>query len=125
MCFMLMEIILLFVGEPPSPTPSPVNVCSNIVCGNNAHCSNGICGCVKDYVGNPQIGCRPECVLNSECARNKACIRSKCVDPCPSSCGQLAICNVINHLPICNCPEGYTGNAFVACAVVESMLLYN
>lgn len=26
-----------------------------------------------------------------------------------------AKCHVINHSPICNCPSGFTGNAFAHC----------
>lgn len=90
-------------------------------CGFNAKCSNGICSCLPEYQGDPYYGCRPECVLNSECPRDKACIRSKCVDPCPGICGQGGLCDVINHIPMCSCPPGQTGNAFIACRIIESM----
>lgn len=102
--------------EPKDPCiPSP--------CGYNAQCSQGICSCLPEYQGDPYSGCRPECVLNSECPRDRACVRSKCVDPCPGTCGQGAICDVINHIPMCTCPPGQTGNAFIACRIIESMSL--
>jgi hypothetical protein len=44
-----------------------------------------------------------------------ACIREKCRDPCPGSCGSGALCSVINHTPICTCPDSYTGNPFEYC----------
>lgn len=59
--------------------------------------------------------CRPECVLNNECPQNKACIRNKCMDPCPGTCGQNALCEVYNHIPMCRCPQGMSGNAFTQC----------
>ncbi|ENN73328.1 hypothetical protein YQE_10090, partial [Dendroctonus ponderosae] len=75
----------------------------------------GSCSCVADYIGNPYEGCRPECSLNSDCPSNKACINNKCADPCPGTCGVNADCQVINHIPSCNCPLGYTGEPFTAC----------
>jgi hypothetical protein len=66
------------------------------------------------YVGSPP-NCRPECTINSECPSNLACIREKCRDPCPGSCGAGARCSVINHTPICSCPDGYTGDPFSYC----------
>lgn len=44
-------------------------------------------------------------------------MRQKCRDPCPGSCGADAICNVINHTPICTCPERYTGDPFSYCTL--------
>lgn len=51
---------------------------------------------------------------------NRACIRNKCKDPCPGTCGLEAICTVSNHIPICSCPEGYSGDAFRQCYFVQS-----
>lgn len=42
----------------------------------------------------------------------------KCRDPCPGSCGTNAICQVVNHLPICSCITGYSGNPFTFCHFV-------
>jgi len=55
--------------------------------------------------------------MHSECPSNEACIREKCQDPCPGSCGWGAQCNVINHTPMCTCPEGYEGNPFTKCDI--------
>lgn len=98
----------------------PKDACVPSPCGYNAVCSNGICSCLREYQGDAYSGCRPECVMNSECSKDKACIRSKCVDPCPGICGREAICDVNNHIPMCNCPAGQTGNAFIACHIIES-----
>lgn len=100
--------------NPERPTP-----CVPSPCGANAICKElngaGSCSCLPEYFGNPYEGCRPECIINSDCSSNKACIRNKCQDPCPGTCGQNANCQVINHLPSCNCIPGYTGDPFRYC----------
>ncbi|EAT34892.1 AAEL012905-PA [Aedes aegypti] len=101
--------------EPPPREPERDDPCNPSPCGSNAQCNNGICTCLPEYQGDPYQGCRPECVLNTDCPRDKACIRSKCVDPCPGTCGQNAVCEVLSHIPICSCPNGMAGNAFVQC----------
>lgn len=119
-----------FIGDPFSvcslqqasiqerPTP-----CEPSPCGANAVCKQqnlaGSCTCLPEYLGNPYEGCRPECTINTDCAPNKACIRNKCQDPCPGACGSLASCNVVNHLPSCSCPLGYTGDPYSRCDVQQ------
>lgn len=109
--------------------PKPVEFddpCNPSPCGANAHCSNGICTCVSLYQGDPYVGCRPECVINSECLPSKACINQKCVDPCSlETCGRNAICQVFSHVPMCSCPESMTGNALVSCRPMDRMLFSN
>lgn len=104
------------IEERPVERPTP---CVPSPCGVNAQCREhneaGSCSCLPDYVGNPYEGCRPECSLNSDCPSNQACINNKCKDPCPGTCGQNAECQVINHLPSCNCIVGYTGDPFRFC----------
>lgn len=111
--------MLDFADEPvTSEQPTP---CIPTPCGSNAVCRElngaGSCSCLTDYIGNPYEGCRPECVINSDCTSDRACIRSKCQNPCPGTCGQNAICQVINHLPSCSCQPGYTGDPFRYCNV--------
>lgn len=93
--------------------------CNPSPCGSNAICrqQNGIgaCECSPEYFGNPYEGCRPECILNSDCPSNRACVRNKCQDPCPGTCGQNADCQVVNHLPVCNCRNGFTGDSYTRC----------
>lgn len=96
------------------------DTCDTIRCGSNTECreQNGIlaCVCKRDYYGNPLIGCRPECIINPDCPNDKACAHSKCVNPCIGACGVEAMCQVVNHVPVCYCPEGHTGNALVSCS---------
>lgn len=108
--------------DTPIERPTP---CIPSPCGSNAICreSNGAgsCSCVDNYIGNPYEGCRPECTVNSDCTSDRACIRSKCQNPCPGTCGTNAICQVINHLPVCLCQSGYSGNPFTYCSrIIES-----
>jgi hypothetical protein len=102
------------ISQPCSPSP----------CGSNALCREqngaGACSCLEGYFGNPYEGCRPECVLNSDCPSHLACISNKCQDPCPGTCGQNAMCQVVNHLPSCTCLSGYTGDPFSICRFKEN-----
>lgn len=102
------------IQERPTPCePSP--------CGSNAVCKEqnlaGSCSCLPNYIGNPYEGCRPECTVNTDCISDKACIRNKCVDPCPGTCGYLAKCSVVNHLPTCTCIYGYSGDPYRRCEI--------
>lgn len=75
-----------------------------------------ICECYPGYYGSPSgSGCWPECVTSADCARNKACVNNRCVDPCPGACGYQAQCQVINHSPVCSCPEPLVGDPFTEC----------
>lgn len=70
------------------------------------------------YDGNPydtDRGCRRECETNAECSDKLACVQYKCVNPCIGICGEYAICQVDNHVPICTCPAGYSGDPFFQC----------
>lgn len=111
--------MVVFLEPPPSEIVSP---CVPSPCGANAICKEhqraGSCVCLQDYIGNPYLGCRPECTLNSDCPANKACIGNKCKDPCPGVCGQNADCQVINHLPSCVCRANFKGDPFVFCSPI-------
>lgn len=110
------------------PLPMPIDLCNPSPCGSNAICKElngaGSCTCISNYIGNPYEGCRPECLLNSDCSANQACMNSKCQDPCPGICGRNAECHVINHLPVCECYPGHTGNAFVLCSLMLPGIFY-
>lgn len=117
-----------FNGDPftyctvqQSPVFDQLTPCNPTPCGSNAVCREqngaGSCQCLSDYIGNPYDGCRPECVLNSDCPSNRACVQSKCKDPCPGRCGQNAECQVIAHLPTCNCHSGFNGDPYSICFI--------
>lgn len=103
--------------------PEKTSPCEPSPCGPNAVCkeynSAGSCSCLPDYIGNPYEGCRPECTVNTDCVPSKSCIRNKCQDPCPGTCGPIAICTVVNHLPTCTCPVGYSGDPYQRCDVLK------
>lgn len=100
------------VQPPPKVDEDP---CNPSPCGQNAVCDNGVCSCLPLYQGDPYVGCRPECTMNTDCSPTRACINLKCVDPCPGTCGESALCDVVNHLPICRCPPEYEGDPFISC----------
>jgi hypothetical protein len=112
------KLIIHFYSADPVPQEY-LNPCVPSPCGTNAICKEqngaGSCTCLPEYYGNPYEGCRPECVLNTDCASNKACSNYKCKNPCPGTCGQNAECQVVNHLPMCSCYQGYTGDPFRFC----------
>ena len=100
--------------------PQVIDPCNPSPCGPNAICTssngNALCECPPGYFGNPSTsGCRPECVISADCPRDKACVNSKCINPCPGVCGYEAICQVINHSPVCSCPPPLVGDPFTQC----------
>lgn len=100
------------IRKPCEPSP----------CGFGAICreNNGVgsCTCPPDYLGDPYEECRPECTQNSDCLTRMACVALKCKDPCPGTCGVNAQCQSVNHLPMCTCILGYTGNPFIYCSLI-------
>lgn len=121
----LIYISVLFTAQPtlaPPVTERP-DPCREGTCGPNANCrvqgTRGICTCIEGYFGNPYVQCRPECVINSQCPQYLACNNQRCVDPCPGTCGIDAICEVVNHNPLCSCPRSMTGDPFVRCEPSE------
>lgn len=85
------------------------------ICRDSDYANVPICTCLENYIGSPP-NCRPECTVDSECSNDRACLRQKCADVCPGSCGIGAQCLVVNHMAVCLCPKGYTGDAFVNCS---------
>ena len=126
--FLTLAFIFFFSLAAPTPFPPPVpqDPCQPSPCGPNSQCQvsadgSPSCTCVAGYVGAPP-GCRPECIINSECASHLACINQKCQDPCPGSCGAIAECHVVVHIPNCVCPSGFTGDPFTLCIVAQRKL---
>lgn len=111
--------------ERPIYNEPPANPCLPNPCGPNSNCRvvghTSACSCLPNYIGRPPQ-CRPECTINSECSANLACINERCRDPCVGSCGISAVCNVVNHSPICTCQYLYTGDPFSRCYPVPSKI---
>lgn len=45
---------------------------------------------------------------------------NKCRDPCPGTCGSNAKCQTIHHMPMCTCLNGYTGDPFNYCKIIQT-----
>lgn len=98
--------------------PIPTKPCNPSPCGPNSQCKAinnvAVCSCIPGYLGNPPT-CRPECTTSAECELKKACNNYKCINPCIGACGVGALCEVVNHNPICSCPKDFTGDPFTRC----------
>ncbi|KPJ11537.1 hypothetical protein RR48_08279 [Papilio machaon] len=98
--------------------------CGPHTCGVGAHCTHGsvrpVCACLPGHSGDPLSQCiKIECVSNDECRGHQSCVNQHCVNPCEGACGVNANCDVRQHVPVCSCPAGYTGNPFTACRVAD------
>lgn len=103
--------------------------CSLVVCGRNAECSvrnhEAICTCKPGYRGNPnddKLGCRHvECETNVQCSNDKLCDQYMCKIAClvHNPCGKNALCSAENHLQVCYCQPGFTGNPQIGCQLID------
>lgn len=104
--------------------PQEIEPCNPSPCGPNSQCrainTQAVCTCVPGFIGTPPT-CRPECVISSDCSLDKACVNQKCINPCPGTCGIGARCQVVNHNPICSCPQRYTGDPFTRCQIISKI----
>lgn len=96
------------------------STCTGSTCGQNAQCTvvggRPVCSCMKGYSGDPITYCkRAECLDNSECRGHLTCRNGNCINPCEETCGVNANCEARNHVPVCSCPAGYTGDPFTQC----------
>lgn len=98
--------------------PSPCGLFSNCR-EQNGH---AVCSCIANYIGAPP-NCRPECMSSSDCSQDRSCVNERCKDPCPGTCGNNALCRVVNHNPICSCMPGFTGDPFTRCIYEESKII--
>ncbi|XP_035776327.1 neurogenic locus notch homolog protein 3-like isoform X2 [Anopheles albimanus] len=106
-------------------TASEGQGCSRNPCGVGATCQETaggrpVCSCPAGYSGNPLVQCRrDECLDHSECRSDQACRNGNCVNPCAGVCGINANCEVRNHVPVCSCPRGRTGDPFSSCRLQD------
>lgn len=101
------------------------DLCEPNPCGTNARCQPGhdrtgkerpVCTCIPGYVGDPLVSCRPgECASDNDCRSDQNCINYHCVASCTGQCGVGASCNARNHIAICSCPAGTSGDAISRC----------
>ncbi|KAH8249884.1 hypothetical protein KR038_008286, partial [Drosophila bunnanda] len=95
-------------------------------CGLNANCQaqahQAVCTCPINSRGDPTVECiHIECSDNDDCSGDKACLDAKCIDPCslPNACGAQARCSVQNHIGVCSCESGSTGDAKLGCVPLQ------
>lgn len=75
------------------------------------------CTCLPGYFGAPP-NCRPECVFDADCPSTEVCLQQTCKDPCSNVCGVNAQCETRNHVVLCSCLQGFTGDAFSQCTPI-------
>ena len=95
----------------------------------NAGCQTSKCMCcffmkhvVCEYILSPSARPSTEpleigCASNEDCPDYAACQNTHCINPCAvrDPCAPLATCRVVNHAPVCTCPDGYIGSPEVEC----------
>ena len=57
------------------------------------------------------------CANDDECPDHTACENRLCINPCAyrDPCARNAYCKVLNHQPVCTCPDGYIGDPKTEC----------
>lgn len=57
------------------------------------------------------------CLQNDDCPLYTACKNRQCINPCAerNPCATTADCQVVNHEPVCTCPDGYIGSPLTDC----------
>ena len=114
-----------FTEKPARPIDPVVSEkpCVPSPCGPNSQCREvgnvPACSCLSGFLGVPPE-CRPECITNAECPPAQACVNSKCQNPCQGTCGLNSECRVVNHNPVCTCPQGWVGDPFTECQIIPS-----
>ena len=82
-----------------------------------------VCECPDGYVTDEKSVCKTlspivsGCERDDECPDKTACINALCRDPC--ACGSHAVCEIVNHRPVCICEKGYYGNPEISCVQVS------
>lgn len=103
-----------------------ISPCNILKCGLNAMCivSNHkpSCECKQDSGGDPLKKCvKFECVTDSDCHEEEACTNNICQNSCvlPRACGKNADCLSRNHVGLCSCSPGYTGDPVLGCVPIQ------
>ena len=62
------------------------------------------------------------CESNDDCPDYTSCRNRKCINPCAvdKPCAPTANCRVVNHNPVCTCPNGYIGSPHTRCTPRKS-----
>lgn len=109
-------------GKCQNPCESTAACAADEICKTYNHRPE--CACPAGYIPHNNacvIGKYDICTYDYDCPSQKACIAGECVNPCNATepCGVNAVCKVIDTVPvrtmICDCLEGYQGNAAVQC----------
>lgn len=116
-----------YLGCSLNQTDSPdYSLCDSTTCGKNTMCieqdGEAVCFCLPNYYGNPdesEEGCMPKCKENSDCPTDSACMANECRDPCPAICPENSDCQIENHMPMCTCKPGYTGDYRSCSKIIE------
>lgn len=106
-----------------------MKVCQHVRCGVDAHCYTrghvASCECNSGTRGDPWSVCRKdECTVDEDCPAWLACRTRTCQDPCPGACALGALCNVVRHAPMCECPRGTVGNPTIECKPGNTIIIY-
>ena len=125
-------------GETPRPVsgckadddcPSE-EACRNGVCESPCDCApdsicrvinrKPVCACREGLTGDPLVACyKVGCTVDEECPGTHACVNGQCKPVCsPATCESGAVCQGVNHRPICECPPGTKGNPNAGCKAI-------
>nr|CAD7204573.1 unnamed protein product [Timema douglasi]CAD7413463.1 unnamed protein product [Timema poppensis] len=126
-CVLLLGLFFMLKvkGMQYQPQYHPACEQRSQVCGRNTQCSmvggRPVCSCLPGHHGNPITGCQKgDCEENRDCSNRRSCVNNECVNPCNLQvCGVRAQCDVENHVPVCSCPQRYTGNPFQYCNEID------
>ena len=69
---------------------------------------------------------KPGCSTNQDCPSHTVCRNRQCLNPCAydDPCAKNAFCKVINHEPVCTCPDGYIGSPTTDCRLRKNNKLF-
>ena len=78
------------------------------------------CSCPPGWRGDGrQSGCvKLQCLENIDCSASQSCVNGNCVDVCSLSgaCGSNSDCKTLNHIPLCSCQNGFSGDPRIGCS---------